>query len=233
MKVGATVISSIEFHGRISLVIFMAKCPLRCPFCHNWELIDGGEDKTLSEIFKLIDDDVDYIDAVAISGGEPLEQLEDLKEILIYCKSLSLDTKLDTSGIYPERLNEIIGLVDYIAIDVKAPFDRYQEIIGADISDKVKESIEIANNSNNTFVECRTTYVPSLITPKDIEKIAEEIDCDCYTIQQFRNKNVLDESLEDIESPNPNKLREIAISIKDKFKQVKIKTAEFGEEIIE
>ncbi|MDR2623677.1 MAG: anaerobic ribonucleoside-triphosphate reductase activating protein [Methanobrevibacter sp.] len=239
MNLGTTIISSIEFQGKISLVIFMAKCPLKCPFCHNWELINKGEDVSLSEVFKIIDSDVDYIDAVVISGGEPLSQLNDLKKILIYSKSLLLETKLDTSGIYPDRLEEVVGLVDYISIDVKAPFNKYKEVTGANIGENVKKSVEIANNAKNTYVECRTTFVPSLLSPEDIEEIGRNfgcdsnIGCDEYTIQQFRNQNVFDKTLREIENPNPNELKRTAKKVKKYFKMVKIKTSEFGCEVVD
>ncbi|MDR2873306.1 MAG: anaerobic ribonucleoside-triphosphate reductase activating protein [Methanobrevibacter sp.] len=231
MKFATTVISSIEFHGKMSLVIFMSTCLLKCPFCHNGDL--NEEDKELSEIFKIIDNSLDYIDAVVISGGEPLNQIDDLEKILIYCKSFSLNTKLDTSGVYPDKLKRIIKLVDYIAIDVKAPFKKYEKVIGEDIGWDVKESIGIANKSENTYVECRTTYVPSLISHEDIEEIAKTIKADEYTIQQFRNQNVLDKKLENVENPDVYELQSIAIKVKKYFKVVKIKSAEFGLETVD
>ncbi|MBZ9570088.1 anaerobic ribonucleoside-triphosphate reductase activating protein [Methanobrevibacter sp. TMH8] len=232
MEVGGTIISSIEYDGKISLVIFMAKCPLRCPYCQNSELLENGEETSLQEIFELIDDSQDYIDAVVVSGGEPLVHSGDVIKILKYAKSLGLKTKVDTSGCYPKRLDEILKYTDYIAIDIKAPFDKYKEIIGTDIGNNVKKSMKIANNSDNTFLECRTTYVPTLLDHDDIKQISNEIECDLYTLQQFRNKSVLDERLEKIESPNPNELRKLAKEIKPVLNKVKVKTAEFGEECI-
>ncbi|WP_066971770.1 anaerobic ribonucleoside-triphosphate reductase activating protein [Methanobrevibacter filiformis] len=232
MKIGGTLISSIEFSGYMSLVIFLAGCPLRCLYCHNHELIKGGEEATLEGAFKLIDDSKDFIDGIVISGGEPLVQVEDLKSILAYAKSLKLKTKLDTSGYDPERLKKVIDLVDYVSLDIKAPYAKYKEITRLNIGDNVKKSIEIVNNAKNTYLECRTTFVPTLITVEDIKEIASKLKCDKYTIQQFRNKNVLDRSLEHVESPNPADLKEIAKEIKTNFKEVSVKTAEFGEEKI-
>ena len=232
MEIGGTIISSVEYHGKISLVIFMAKCPLRCPFCHNSELLENGEETSLEEIFEIIDDSVDYIDAVVVSGGEPLVQFEELIEILKYSKSLGLKTKVDTSGCYPERLKEVLNYTDYIAIDIKVPFDKYKKVIGTDIGNKVKKSMKIVNNDNNTFLECRTTYVPTLLNNNDIKQISHEIECDVYTLQQFRSKSVLDESLEEVESPNPFDLKELAKEIKPILNKVKVKTSEFGEEYI-
>jgi len=232
MEIGGTIISSVEYQGKISLVIFMAKCPLRCPYCHNSELLENGEETSLEEIFKIIDDSEEYIDAIVVSGGEPLVQSGDVIKILKYAKSLGLVTKVDTSGCYPEHLNEVLKYTDYMAIDIKAPFDKYKEIIGADAGNNVRKSMEMTNESNSTFLECRTTYVPTLLNHDDIKQISREIECDLYTLQQFRNKNVLDENLEEVKSPNPTELKNLANEIKPVLNKVKVKTAEFGEECI-
>ena len=102
MYVGGTLISSIEFHGNMSLVIFMSKCPLACRYCHNVELLEDDTEKTFEEIKSEIDNAADFIDAVVLSGGEPLMQLDALIELLTYFKGIGLKTKLDTSGIYPD-----------------------------------------------------------------------------------------------------------------------------------
>lgn len=232
MEIGGTIISSVEFHGKISLVIFMAKCPLKCPYCHNSEILEGGSKVSLSEIYKIIDDSSEYIDAVVVSGGEPLVQIDDLISILKFSKKLKLKTKLDTSACYPDRLKKVLPYLDYLAIDIKAPYDKYKEIIGSDIGNQVAESIRISNSDSNIFLECRTTFVPMLLNNEDIKQISHEIKCDLYTIQQFRNKNVLDESLEDVKSPNPHELKKLAKEIKPNLNKVKITTSEFGEEYI-
>ena len=99
MYVGGTLISSVEFHGNMSLVIFMSKCPLACRYCHNVELLEDDTEKTFEEIKSEIDNASDFIDAVVLSGGEPLMQLDALIELFTYIKSVGLKTKLDTSGI--------------------------------------------------------------------------------------------------------------------------------------
>jgi pyruvate formate lyase activating enzyme len=235
MLLGGTLISSVEFHGNMSLVIFMAKCPLRCPYCHNVDILEEGTETSLNDIKNKIKHSSDFIDAVNISGGEPLFQLDETIELLKFAKSLNLKTKIDTSGSYPKRIEKILnlGLVDYIALDVKAPFNKYMEIIGSDIGESVKESMNIINKYDNVTLEVRTTFVPNLITKKDIQQIASTINADIYTLQQFRNNKVLDESLNDVEAPNPHDLKSIAISLKPFFKGIiKVKSTEFGEEEI-
>ncbi len=232
MLTGGMLISSVEYPGKISLVLFTGGCILRCPYCHNPELIEGGEEVDLDEIKLEIQDSLNFIDSLVITGGEPLVQFEELKELLDYLKDTELKIKLDTNGCYPERLEEIIHLVDYVALDVKAPSNKYQEITGASIWDDVKKSMEIVRNSPNTFLECRTTYVPGLLDKGDIQEIVNDINCDLYTIQQFRNRVVLDEKLKNTPSPSRDELLEIARDIKSSVPLLKIKTSEFGEELI-
>ena len=122
--------------------------------------------------------------------------------------------------------------VDYIALDIKAPFNKYKEIIGKDIGENVRRSMEICLKFPETYFECRTTYVPGLMNPEDVIEIAKNISCDIFTIQQFRNKTVLDEKLKETPSPSRKELIEIAESVKPFLKNIKIKTSEFGEETI-
>lgn len=235
MYIGGTVISSVEFHGNMSLVIFMSKCPLACRYCHNVELLEDDTEMSFENIRSEIDDAADFLDAVVISGGEPLMQSDAVIEILKYVKSIGLKTKLDTSGVYPDKLEDIINanVLDYVSLDVKAPFSKYRKVTGANIGAQVRKSMNLINDAKINL-EIRTTVVPTLHTKKDIHNLVDEIDCDVYTIQQFRNKNVLDPALESVEVPNPHDLRKLAEEIKPYFKgQVKLKTAEFGEEIVE
>ena len=235
MYVGGTVISSVEFHGNMSLVIFMSKCPLACRYCHNVELLEDNTVVALDEIISEIDSSADFLDAVVISGGEPLVQSDAVIDIFKHVKSIGLKTKLDTSGIYPDKLADIIeqDVLDYVSLDVKAPFAKYKKITGANVGSKVRKSMNLINEANINL-EIRTTYVPTLHTKKDIHNLVDEIEADTYTIQQFRNKNVLDPALESVEVPNPHELRKLAEEIRPYFNgQLKLKTGEFGEEIIE
>jgi pyruvate formate lyase activating enzyme len=232
MLIGGIIFSSLEFPGKVSLVIFSGGCILRCPYCHNPEIIEGGETTELSEIKNQIQEARDFIDAVVITGGEPLVQCEEVKKILEYSHQHRLKTKLDTNGCYPEKLSEIVNLLDYVALDVKAPFHKYKKVIGAEIGDKVKESMEICYNSD-CYLECRTTYVPGLLEHHDIIEIAKNLKCNGYTLQQFRNRVVLDENLKKTPNTTRNELKDIALQIKPILDcKIKIKTAEFGDELI-
>ncbi len=232
MIIGGVIFSSVEYPGLMTLVIFTGGCILKCPYCHNPELILGGNPVNINSIKAEINDSLEFIDGVTITGGEPLIQCEDVKDILKYCKGLNLKTKLDTSGFNSGRLAEIIKWIDYVALDIKAPFHKYKDITGMDIGGEVKESMEICIKATDTFLECRTTYVPGLLNIQDMVEIAKSINCDLYTIQQFRNQVVLDEKLKQTPNPSRDDLLKIGKKIKPLLRNVKLKTAEFGEEII-
>ena len=161
-------------------------------------------------------------------------QVDAVIEILEHVRQIGLKTKLDTSGIYPDHLKKILDLdlLDYVSLDVKTTFSKYRKITGANVGFQVKKSMDLINQAG-VHLEVRTTYVPTLHTKKDIRNLVDEIEAEIYTIQQFRNKNVLDPALEKVEVPNPHDLAKLAEEIKPYFDGiVKVKSAEFGEQII-
>ena len=227
MLLGGNVISSVEFHGNMSLVFFMGGCPLSCRYCQNVELLEGGDETSLKEIKDIIDSSADFIDAVVVSGGEPLLQSKDILDILAYAKGIGLKTKLDTSGIFPNKLKLILDedVLDSISLDIKAPFSDYAKVVGKNVGDNVRQSMDLINEYDVEF-EVRTTFVPTLITYEDMKFIAENIKADIYTLQQFRNRNVLDPALEKVENPNAIELKEFAETLSSSFDgTIKIKTA--------
>ena len=125
-------------------------------------------------------------------------------------------------------------LLDFVSLDVKTTFQDYRKITGSDVGLKVKQSMELIADDPEVHLEARTTYVPTLHTKKDIANLVDEIEADIFTIQQFRNKNVLDPALEKVPVPNPHDLEKLAREIKPYFEGVvKVKSAEFGEKVIE
>jgi pyruvate formate lyase activating enzyme len=200
------------------------------------ELLEDSTEKSFEEIKHEIDSSKDFLDAVVISGGEPLMQIDALIEIFTYVREIGLKTKLDTSGIYPDKLKQLLDLniLDFVSLDIKTTFSKYRKITGSNVGFQVKKSMELINEYDGVYLEARTTYVPTLHTKKDIINLVDDIEADIYTIQQFRNRNVLDPALEKVEVPNPHDLADLAREIKPYFKgQVKVKSGEFGEQVIE
>lgn len=175
---------------------------------------------------------LEFIDSITVTGGEPLLHSGQLSELFQFAKSKDLNIKLDTNGSLPGNLKDLIKYIDYLALDVKTKKENYKELTGANIYQKVLKSLTIGNNSYNTFVECRTTFIPGLINANDLKVIAKDIKCDLYTLQQFRNRVTLDPKLQKIESTTHKELLKAAKEIKPYFNNLEIRTGEFGIEAI-
>ena len=133
MKIGGfQKVSLIDYPGRISAVVFTQGCNFRCPFCHNPELVEPERFEGLSpeaEILTFLEKRKGRLDAVVITGGEPTLQTE-LIPFIIHLKAMGYRIKLDTNGALPDVLEEMLGrgLLDYVAMDIKAPLERYSEV---------------------------------------------------------------------------------------------------------
>jgi len=188
--------SFIDYPNKISCVIFTQGCNFRCSFCHNPELIDLHSQFNISEeeILSFLSKRRKLLDGVVICGGEPLLQL-DLLSFILKIKEMNYSIKVDTNGSLPQRLVNIIQVIDYIAMDVKAPLNKYKSVINTDImSEKIKESIEIIKNSGKGY-EFRTTVVKTQLSVNDILAIGELIrDANLYVLQRFVPTKSLDKN---------------------------------------
>jgi len=195
-------LSTIDFPGKLCSVVFFAGCPFRCPYCQNHELLKGGRRAEVDDIVAEIRRNF-LIDGVCFTGGEPLMQnLDELKELIKKLKNLGLAVKIDTNGYYPDKLSELLQLIDYVAMDFKTIPKRYPELTGKkDSAEKVLESLRILTESGIEF-EIRTTVVPTIVDEAEIVEIAKilaDFGIKRYVLQQFRNENVLDERFKQIE----------------------------------
>ena len=193
--------SLLDWDGRVAAVVYLPGCNFRCPFCHNKEIVlspETMEEVPLEEVEEYIRSNAEFLDGIVVTGGEPTIH-RDLPEFLSRLKALGTKVKLDTNGTNPDMLQDVLeaGLVDYVAMDLKAPLDaKYDELTGVAVPlDKVKRSIELLRSSGVEH-EFRTTVVPILLTPGDVERIAAYIGgAGKYAIQQFRPGTTLDPNL--------------------------------------
>lgn len=191
--------SLIDYPCKISAIIFTQGCNFRCPYCHNPELVDPklftytlDEDSILSFLRRR----VGKLDGVVITGGEPLLQ-HDLIEFIKKVKEMGYLVKLDTNGSYPENLERLLAknLIDYIAMDIKAPLEKYHNVVQTDVcTEKIAESITIILNSNIDY-EFRTTVVKDFLIEDDLICIAKLIrGAKRYVLQKFAVSKILDKS---------------------------------------
>jgi pyruvate formate lyase activating enzyme len=206
--------SFVDWDGRISSVVFTPGCNFRCPFCHNAGLVlnpEEHEDYPLEEIFKFLNKHNDFVDGVVITGGEPTLQ-PGLKEFCKKIKALGIGIKLDTNGTNPALLKELVNekLVDYVAMDYKAPLADYKKAIGVETdTEKIKESASILMDSDVDY-EFRTTVVPSIHTKDDIDKISQEINgANLLVLQKFFPGHCLDSSLNSLKPQTDEEMEEL------------------------
>lgn len=193
--------SLIDFHGKMCAVIFTQGCNFKCSFCHNSGLLscDTFEESYCQEnIFEFLESRIGLLEGVVITGGEPTMQ-KNLIPFLEKVKGMGYSVKLDTNGSNPDVLEKVVQaeLVDYIAMDIKAPPGKYRLLACTDINiEKIKKSIDIIQNSGLEY-EFRTTVVSPFLDLGDLQEIASLLnDKKKYKLQEFVPKStVLDVSL--------------------------------------
>lgn len=190
MKIGGFQKNSLlDYPGKIAAIIFTQGCNFRCEYCHNSQLFPLTNASSFDEAFILdfLKSRQGLLDGVVVSGGEPCLQ-KDIANFLQEIKFLRFYVKLDTNGSFPDVLESLLtqGLLDYIAMDVKAPVEKYQHISCSKIPTKnILKSIELIKNSGLDY-EFRTTVVKSQLTFDDFEKMGKMIlGAKKYYLQKF------------------------------------------------
>lgn len=194
---GLQKLTLLDFPGRMACTLFTAGCDLRCPFCHNSRLVIHPPKETEyseEDILSFFEKRKGILDGVAITGGEPLMQ-PDIFEFIMKIREKGYRIKLDTNGTFPDKLKKIVdaGLVDYVAMDVKASKANYPPAVGIggyDIS-KVDESIHYLLE-NHVDYEFRTTVVNEFHDNESIEELGKWIKgAKRHYIQAFKDSGEL------------------------------------------
>ena len=211
----------LDYPGRVACTVFLGGCDLRCPFCHNAQLIDGTAPPALDsgELLAFLKKRKGLLDGVAITGGEPL--LRDLRPLLTEIAALGYPVKLDTNGTHPDRLATLLeqGLVDYVAMDVKNSPARYARTVGLERFDLAPVRASIALLMEGTIAyEFRTTVVEELHDESSFHGIGEMIrGAGRYYLQSFTDRDTVPYA--GLHAPDQAKLRrylEIISSYVDK-----------------
>ncbi len=187
---GLQKLTLLDYPEKMACTVFTHGCNFRCPFCHNASLVVESASQRISidELKEFFQKRKGILDGVCITGGEPLLQ-KDIKEFIELIKSYGYLVKLDTNGSYPEKLKELVnaGILDYVAMDVKASPEKYPVLTGIDGFDvtPINESISFLKEGKVPY-EFRTTVVREFHEPQDFFKIGEWIKgCEKYYLQQF------------------------------------------------
>jgi pyruvate formate lyase activating enzyme len=193
--------SLIDYPGKIASIVFTAGCNLRCPYCHNSDLVlinDKTQNIDENEILKYLKENASLLDGVVITGGEPLMH-HDIFDFIRKIRGLGLLVKIDTNGSFPEVLKKIIDekAADYIAMDVKnyLKFSQYQKASGKmsqQVFEKILKSISILIDSGIDH-EFRTTIVKGIHRMEDLAGLARSLaKSKSWVLQNFNEGNILD-----------------------------------------
>jgi len=206
MKIGGLQkLTLIDFPDRLAATVFLCGCNFHCRYCYNSELVLPQKIKNQLEIsekelFDFLKEKKGLLEGLTISGGEPTIN-KDLKEFIKKIKNIGYLVKLDTNGSNPKILEDLIDkkLVDYLALDIKSPKEKYNKICKKRVNLKnIERSIKILKESEVEH-EFRTTVIPGLIKENDVLKIARWIGpAQKYFLQNFRPEKTLDPKFEKI-----------------------------------
>ena len=203
---GFVEVSFLDWAGAVCSIIFLPNCNLRCPYCHNAELVLHPNNVPRIpevEIFPRLRKQKRWIEGVVVTGGEPTLS-PTLPDLLHSLHKYGLKVKLDSNGTKPDVLKRLIekNLIDYAVMDVKAPLEQamMDAVTGVTAPlDAIEESIETMKSCGLPH-QFRTTFCPKFLTFDDLDRIGEAIrGADIWTIQNFKNENTLDPSLAAVE----------------------------------
>lgn len=197
MKIhGLQKMTLLDFPGKVACTVFLGGCDMRCPFCHNAELIDGTAPAVMEEeeLLAFLKKRTGLLEGVAITGGEPLLR-DDTITLMEKIRELGYPVKLDTNGTHPDRLRKILdgGLAAYVAMDIKNSPDRYAVTAGLEKMDlaPVRESVSLLMEGRTDY-EFRTTVVAELHDADSFRGIGKWIrGARHYYLQKFTDRDTV------------------------------------------
>jgi pyruvate formate lyase activating enzyme len=227
MKIhGLQKMTLLDFPGRVACTVFFGGCDMRCPFCHNAELLDGTAPAVMDdeELLAFLKKRQGLLDGVAFTGGEPLLQ-KNLPELAAKIRDLGYPVKLDTNGTHPDRLERMIreGLVQYVAMDIKNSPERYAETAGLPDLDltPIQESVSLLMNGDTDY-EFRTTVVAELHDDRSFEQIGRWIrGAKHYYLQKFTDRDTV--PFEGLHAPTDEQMRKWAEMLRTDIPSVELR----------
>jgi len=221
--------SLLDYPEKIAAILFTQGCNFRCGYCHNPELLNINAQKhqefTLDAFFEFLNNRKNKLDGVVITGGEPCIQ-NDLIEVISIIKEMGFLVKLDTNGSFPTVIKELLNknLLDYIAMDIKAPLEKYHKITGSIINqENIKESIDLILNSNIDY-EFRTTVVASQLSFEDFENISILIKgAKKYYLQKFVASKIYNQALKEEQTYSEVEFKKIIEILSKNIQKVELR----------
>ena len=217
---GLQKLSLADFPGRLAAIIFTRGCNFRCPYCHNPELVDPrryGPCIPDHEVLCFLKSRQGQLEGVVVTGGEPTVQ-GDLHQMLQKIRALGFAVKLDTNGSFPDRVRTLVqeGLLDYVAIDIKASGLAYESAVGVPVDrEAIRKSVELVVEAGVQH-ELRLTVVNPATALEQVKGIAEMArGCGVFFLQAFQPTKVLDSRLLSLPRPSVEELERLRRALSD------------------
>lgn len=220
-------LSLVDYPAHLAATIFLQGCNFHCPYCQNPDLVPVHNEFNFSEedVLFLLPKRKDFIEAVVVSGGEPGIH-KDLLRFVKSVKDLGLKVKLDTNASNPDQLEEMLRLrlLDYVAVDIKTSFEKYNLVSKLkDIRKNVERSIYVTMLSTVPY-EFRTTCVPGIVDEKDFLAIGKCVKgAKKYCLQQFRPSVTYDKSFQKVKPYTEKRLHAFKDILKEFVQEVEIR----------
>jgi pyruvate formate lyase activating enzyme len=219
---GFVPLSTVDWRGRAVCTVFFRGCPVRCTYCHNAEILSGEDFRPIGEVAGMVRSSMLLISGVVFSGGEPTMQGDALVALARESKKMGLLVGVQTNGVFPDTLERMIseGLVDKVALDIKARWQRYNNLLKVPCVDKVQRSLAVCMRGLSSGALPEFEVVVTLFRgyEDEVSHIAEEIGQVPLVLQQGIQGNILPLSCEE--------MKKIADSL---MRPVRIRTREGGE----
>jgi len=176
-----TKFTTLDYPDHLACILWFAKCNMRCSYCYNPQIVHGEGILSNEEILSFLKSRIGKLDAVVLSGGECTLN-SDIVELCEEIKELGFKIKIDTNGLNPSVLKELIdfSLIDFIALDYKAPANKFKEVTKNGSTEKFYKTLDMLIDKKFPF-EARTTYHSALLNEDDINSIILDLNQRKYT----------------------------------------------------
>jgi pyruvate formate lyase activating enzyme len=184
----------LDFPDKTACIVWFSGCNMRCPYCHNPELVKGKGRGDVDQVMAFLKKRQGLLDGVVLTGGEA-SVYPGLPDFIRDVKALGYAVKLDTNGLRPDIIEKFLaeGFLDYVALDYKSPPAKFQAVTGVDKYEAFEKTLALLCAQSAVAFELRTTVHTALMDEGDISAIIEDIGergySGTYYVQNFKADN--------------------------------------------
>lgn len=189
-----TPFTMLDFPGRTACIVWFTGCNMRCPYCHNPQIVKGKGRGDIAQVMAFLKRRQGLLDGVVLSGGEA-SVYPGIPDFIRTLKAMGYAVKLDTNGLRPDIIKSHLqaGFLDYVALDYKAPPDKFKAVTGTDKYDLFSQTLDLLCRQRDVAFEVRTTVHTDLMDEADVSEITRDLERRGYTgihaIQNFTHSD--------------------------------------------